>query len=139
AFLLAAGFMASPAHAEGKAPAHKAQSHMSTTGQLFYITMNPMILPIVTDTGIQEVVSVVVALEVKDEETMQKVNNMVPKLGDAYMRSLYGKIGSADYRNGRFLDLGKLKNKLSQVTENVLGKGLVQDVLIEGVNQRHYD
>jgi flagellar basal body-associated protein FliL len=104
-----------------------------------YITMAPMILPVMNDSGIHEVVSVVVALEVKDQDQMDKVNRQVPKLKDAYMRALYGKLDGVAYRSGQFIDVNRLKVKITSVTEAVLGHGQVANVLIQGVNQRQFN
>src|SRR5262245_10987007 len=93
ALLLAAP---APAFASGKksGAGHGGGNSELSAGQdeARYITMTPMILPIMNDGGIEEVVSVVVALEVKDQDLMDKVNRQVPKLKDAYMRALYGKL-----------------------------------------------
>ncbi len=130
-----------PAHAEGHggAPKHKAKSTLTMSDEAYYITMAPMVLPVINEHGIREVVSMIVALEVKEEKDKDQVNSLVPRLNDAYMRALYGRIDSAVYRNGQFLDVNKLKTKLTFVTDTIVGKGKVQEVLIQGVNQRAYN
>lgn len=141
AALLLAGsfFMTFPAHAAGKGHAGEhSKNQMSAGKDSFYVTMAPMILPVIDERGLQEVVSLVVAIEVKDEEGMQHVNDLAPKLNDAYMRALYGKIDGTVYRNGQFLDVTKLKAKLANATVNIMGQGAVKDVLIQDVNQRHF-
>jgi flagellar basal body-associated protein FliL len=138
---------ASPAFAGGGGGGHgggggnKGKSSEFTAGEdgSRYITMAPMILPVLNDKGIEEIVSVVVSLEVKDQEKMEKVNRLVPKLKDAYMRALYGKLESKAYRNGQFLDINRLKIKITSVTHTIVGHGEVDDVLIQGVNQRHFN
>ena len=134
--LLSAAALVPPAHASGSKP----KSELSAgADNAYYITMAPMILPVMNDSGIQEVVSVVVALEVKNQETMEKVNRLVPKLKDAYMRGLYGKLDNHAYRNGQFLDVTRLRGKIATITDVVVGKGEVDSVLIQGVNQRHFN
>jgi flagellar basal body-associated protein FliL len=116
----------------------KPKSSSSQNDGLF-VKMEPMLLPVINDRGIQEVVSMVVALEVKDEQSILAVKSVVPRLNDAYMRALYGHIDRAIYRNGRFLDVTKLKTRLTAITESMVGKELVRDVLIQGINQRRYN
>lgn len=116
------------------------KSGMFSSGpQNFYVRLNPMILPVVGDKGVQEIVSVLVALEVSDQHNIEIVNGVLPRLNDAYMRALYGTIDKTAYRNGRFIDVTKIKSCLATVTDNVVGKGIVHDVLIQGVNQRQFN
>ncbi len=105
----------------------------------YFITMRPLILPVINEEGMQEIVSVVVALQVKSQRRMEQVSSVAPKLNDAYMRALYGKIGRNIYRNGQFIDVNKLKMKLASITEQLLGKDKVQDVLIQGITQRRFN
>lgn len=105
----------------------------------FYVRLDPMIMPVIGQHGIEEVVSIVVALQVADQRGVEKVNGMVPKIKDAYVRALYGNIDRSIYRNGQFLDITKLKNKLIAVTEGIAGKDIIQDVLIQGVSQRIFN
>ncbi|MBI3420099.1 MAG: hypothetical protein HY053_08210 [Proteobacteria bacterium] len=135
--VFAVAILLSPS-AFAKGAAHNSEVS-NAAGDAFYIKMSPMVLPVIGDSGIQEVMSLSVALQVKDQRTLESVNILVPKLNDAYMRALYGKMNGSAYRNGRFLDVTKLKIKLVTITDDVLGKGKVDDVLIQGINQRHFD
>jgi flagellar basal body-associated protein FliL len=140
ALLLAAGPAFAGGGGGGGGGKSKSKSELSAGEDgTRYITMAPMILPVLNDKGIEEIVSVVVSLEVKDQESMEKVNRLVPKLKDAYMRALYGKLESKAYRNGQFLDVNRLKIKITSVTHTVVGQGQVDNVLIQGVNQRHFN
>lgn len=130
---------------DGQAEAKKSEAKPESGGsmfggdQSFFVRLDPMILPIINDQGVQEVVSVLVALQVDDQQTIEKVNRMAPKLSDAYMRALYGKLDKKAYRNGEFIDVNKLKTKLEKITDSVTGPGVVKDVLIQGVNQRRFN
>ncbi len=130
-----------PAYAkeEAKGGEGEGKEAASSSDTSFYIRLDPMVLPVINDKGLQEVVSLLVALEVKDQRNVEKVNGMQPKLKDAYVRALYGRLDKTAYRNGKFLDVDKVKAQLAMVTESVLGKGLVLNVLIQGVNQRHFN
>jgi flagellar basal body-associated protein FliL len=127
------------------APAEKKEEKKTEEGglfsnsQTFFVRMDPMVLPVINDRGIQEIISILIALEVKDQRDIERVNGMTTKLNDAYMRNLYGKLDKRTYRNGKFLDVNKLKTQLTSITEEVVGKGLVQNVLIQGVTQRHFN
>lgn len=127
------------ASTEKKEEEHGAGGGMFSSGpEAFYVRMAPMILPVVGDRGVQEVVSLMVALEVEDQRAVEKVNGQLPRLNDAYMRALYGTLDRSVYRNGKFIDVTKVKAKLTYVTDMTLGHGTVRNVLIQGVNQRHF-
>jgi flagellar basal body-associated protein FliL len=135
--LLAVCVFASPAYAKKHEGDEK--KAIKGEGDTYFIKLDPMILPVMNTDGVSEVVSIIVALEVKDQKNVESVNGMLPKLGDAYMRTLYGRLDGTVYRNGQFLDVGRLKTKLTSVTNTVLGLGKVDNVLIQGVNQRQFN
>jgi flagellar basal body-associated protein FliL len=137
ALFTVATLTAEPAFAS--AEKRKAKSEVTRSDESYFITMNPMVLPVMNDKGIREVVSMVVSLEVKKSDDKDEVNSLVPRLNDAYMRALYGKLDGTIYRNGQFIDVNKLKTRLIAVTNNVVGKGKVDEVLIQGINQRAYN
>lgn len=138
-FLLAGSFVHGPVLAAGKGEKKAEASKSASEDAGFYIKMNPMILPVLGDKGVDELVSIVIALEVEDQSVMEKVNGKLPRLNDAYMRALYGVIDKSMYRNGHFIDITKVKAKLTYMTDMVLGHGVVRDVLIQGVNQRRFN
>jgi len=130
-FFTATSFFAPPVLAADKGEAAKALA-----SQPAYVKLNPMILPALGMDGVEEVVSLVIVLDVADKTAVDNVTARMPRLNDAYMRTLYGTIDSTLYRNGHFLDIGKVKRSLLLATDGVVGKGVVREVLIEGVSQR---
>jgi flagellar basal body-associated protein FliL len=127
------------AKAELGGDAKKDSGTVESSGVNFYIRLNPMVLPVINEHGVTEIVSMLIALEVSDQRAIESVNGIIPRLNDAIVRALYGQIDKSIYRNGRFLDINKLKTKLEVVTDKTLGKGFVKNVLIQGVNQRAYN
>ncbi len=105
----------------------------------FYLKLDPMIMPVLGKNNVQETVSMIVALQISEQKNIQEVSHLIPKIKDAYMSALYGNLNKAAYRNGQFLDVTKLKNKLLLVTESFADKKVIQDVLIQGVSQRRFN
>lgn len=105
----------------------------------YYLKLDPMIMPVLGKDNVQEVVSMIVALQVSEQKNIAEVSHLVPKIKDAYMSALYGNLNKASYRNGQFLDINKVKNKLVLVTEGFADKKVIQDVLIQGVSQRRFN
>lgn len=105
----------------------------------YYLKLDPMIMPVLGRNNIQETVSMIVALQVSEQKNIAEVSHLIPKIKDAYMSALYGNLNKAAYRNGQFLDVNKLKNKLILVTSSFADKKVIQDVLIQGVSQRRFN
>ncbi len=155
--LAATLFVASPAYASGGGGEKKAESGKSEKKEekkkskgpgidvsdgpsnSFYLKLDPMIMPVLGKDNVQEVVSMIVALQVSEQKNIAEVSHLVPKIKDAYMSALYGNLNKASYRNGQFLDINKVKNKLVMVTEGFADKKVIQDVLIQGVSQRRFN
>lgn len=100
-----------------------------------YYDLMPMNIPVMTDQGLVQQVSVSVSLECKAGKR-EKIAAYKPKLMDAYLRELYGALGAgqAMIRND-VVDIEAVKLRLSDVTERVVGPDLVNEVLLQSVQQ----
>jgi hypothetical protein len=105
----------------------------------FYLKLDPMIMPVIGKNNVQETVSMIVALQISEQKNIAEVSHLVPKIKDAYMSALYGNLNKANFRNGQFLDVNKVKDKLILVTQSFADKKVIQDVLIQGVSQRRFN
>lgn len=101
-----------------------------------YLQLDPLNLPIVTDEGVSQQVSLVISLEMKFGN-LDKVKLYQPKLADAYIQDLYGMLGMGHgLMQGNVLDVKLIKDRLALVTTNILGPDMVKDVLLQVVQQR---
>lgn len=100
-----------------------------------YYDLMPMNIPVMTDKGLVQQVSVSVSLECKAGKR-EKIAAYKPKLMDAYLRELYGALGAgqAMIRND-IVDIEAVKLRLSDVTQRVVGPDLVNEVLLQSVQQ----
>jgi flagellar FliL protein len=102
-----------------------------------FVRLDPLILPIVNRSGLSQVVSIVVALEVKDKHDAEYVKNMQPRIKDAFIQEMYGVIHSPlGMQDGNVIKVSVLKSRLGRVGKQVLGDDIVQDVLLQVVQQR---
>lgn len=101
-----------------------------------FVELDPLVLPILDYDGVSQTVSVVVALEVHDPEAAAKVNNLKPKLTDAYIEDMYGVLSEHAAFKGGALQVSMIKKRLSSITDHVLGEDTVHDVLLQVVQQR---
>ena len=101
-----------------------------------YVEFNPIMLPVLGDDGIDQFFSVLVTLEVADASDADRVIAMAPRLNDAHLTALYGSLNAEDITENGILDLRQVKRRLVNVSNQVLGREIVQDALIQTVSQR---
>lgn len=101
-----------------------------------FIELDPLILPIVDSNGVSQVVSVVIALEVADKDAAGKVEKMTPRLKDAFIRDMYGVLNKHAALEGGVIKVSAIKSRLSRVSNDVMGSGVISDVLLQVVQQR---
>lgn len=100
-----------------------------------YYDLMPVTVPVMTDKGVVQQVSVSVSLECAAGKR-DKVAAYKPKLMDAYLRELYGALGGGHAMiRGNVVDIEAVKSRLSDVTTRVVGPDMVNEVLLQSVHQ----
>ncbi|MCB1680662.1 MAG: flagellar basal body-associated FliL family protein [Rhodospirillales bacterium] len=112
------------------------QEHGEEQGHSEFVELDPLILPIVDNSGVSQVVSLVVAIEVPDQSSKDKVKAMSPKLKDAYIQDMYGMLNQQAALKGGVVQVAMIKERLNKITADVMGKDVVGDVLLQVVQQR---
>lgn len=135
-------YFMNPAEAsQGEEPEHasdmkKEEKKHGEGEKVEFVELDPLILPIVDNDGVQQVVSLVVAIEVADPKMVAEVKAMVPRLKDAYIQDMYGILNEHAAMKGGLIQVARIKKRLNRVTEHVLGEGVANDVLLQVVQQR---
>ncbi len=111
---------------------HKEKSHGE---HMEFVELDPLILPIIDDEGVNQIVSVVVAIEVGTPESAATVKTMTPRLKDAYIQELYGVLNKHAGMKGGVIQVGMMKERLNKISTKVLGEDVVNDVLLQVVQQ----
>lgn len=123
----------------GAAPAfaaEKAEDPGAPKPEFEYMELKPLILPIITDRGLTQQVSLLVSLELPYGK-LQEVEPFSPRLADAYLQDLYGHLGSGGALiQGTVLDVPAIKQRLASVTVRIIGEERFHDVLLQVVQQR---
>jgi len=113
-----------------------AEKEEHSTKKFEYVELDPLVLPIVDKSGVSQVVSMVIALEIKDSNVADEVRRVSPKLKDAYIQDLYGVLSEHAALKGGVIQVGYIKNRLNTISQGILGKENVNDVLLQVVQQR---
>lgn len=125
---------------EAAKAAHDAKSDEAAEGAVKPVTqfvqLDPMILPIIGDTGIMQNVSLVVSIEVPDEASAAEVKRLSPRLKDAFIQDMYGALNRKSAMQNGVIQVNTIKQRLNNVSVKVLGKDKVNDVLLQIVQQR---
>jgi flagellar FliL protein len=129
-----------PAKSEGGDEGEKKKGAADVSGGRFagdpvYVHITPMIMPVITDQGVEQLVTVIIDVEVKDFDTADMMHTKMPKIKDALMGALYGGLGQGTLRDGKIADVKKIKAKATAALTDVVGDG-IKEVLIQGISQR---
>ncbi len=101
-----------------------------------FVELEPLILPIVDNEGVNQVVSLVVSLEVGSPEDAAQVTHMAPKLKDAYIQDMYGVLNRHAALKGGVVQVADIKKRLYKISNDIMGEDVVHDVLLQVVQQR---
>lgn len=127
--LLVCAFLLLPASAQAEDAKDEKKSALE------YVDLNPLSIPVINETGLVQQVSIAVSLECATGKR-DAVNVYKPRLMDAYLREVYGALGSGRaLMHGNVVNVEELKTRLSAVTQRVVGPDLVSDVLLQSVHQ----
>jgi flagellar basal body-associated protein FliL len=105
-------------------------------GDPVYVHIAPMVLPVISDAGVEQLVTIVIDVEVRDFDVADNLHSNMPKVMDALMRGLYGGLGQGSLRNGKLVDVTKVKNKATAALQTIIGDDGIKNVLVQGVSQR---
>ncbi len=105
-------------------------------GDPIYVHIDPLLLPIITDRGVEQLITIMMDIEVKDFDVADTLHTQMPRVRDALMRALYGGLGQGSLRAGKLADVAKIKAKASNAIVEVIGQAGIRDVLIQGIAQR---
>lgn len=101
-----------------------------------FVELDPLILPIVDGNGLNQTISLVVVLEVPGSYAKIKVEDMEPRLKDAFIQGMYGVLNKHAALKGGVLQVNMLKKRLNKISAKVVGEENVNDVLLQVVQQR---
>lgn len=120
-------------------------AHASTKkadGGPIYVDFKNIVVPIIKENGRTSIVAFSVMAEVNDENAKTVVTSHLPRLRDAFIRSLYGNLDGTAYKhkNGQ-LNIEQIKTRLMQTAKFVLknqDEGTIKDILFQNVAHQTY-
>lgn len=101
-----------------------------------FVELDPLILPIIDEKGVNQIVSIVIVIEVGDDKKAASVQTLAPRLKDAFIQDMYGVLNKHAALRGGVVQVGMIKQRLREVSIRVMGEDMVEDVLLQVVQQR---
>lgn len=121
------------AHMDASAASHEGQKAKKGAE---YVELDPLILPIIDSSGVSQVISMVVVIEVGSNADAETVTKNQPKLKDAYIQEMYGALNKHAALRGGVVQVDQIKERLKKISYNVMGDDIISDVLLQVVQQR---
>ena len=119
-----------------KAAKHsKIQNAEADVANLKFVKLDPLILPIIDGSGVTQVVTLVVVLEVPGELAEERTRQLSPRLKDAFIQDTYGVLNRKAALSGGLLKVERLKQRLQKIAVEVLGAENINQVLLDVVQQ----
>jgi len=101
-----------------------------------YVKISPLLLPVIGDKGIEQIVSIVIVIETPNKAAADEVIQRSPRLNDAFLTDLYGALDRRDKMVNGLLNIANIKDRLTQISQKILGDDNFKSILIQGVSQR---
>lgn len=100
-----------------------------------FVRLDPLVVPIMDADGVTQVISMVISLEVKDEEGAKKVEALKPRIKDAFITNMYGLLNQKAALENGVVKIGYVKKRLTDITTKVMGENVVDGVLLQMIQQ----
>ncbi len=105
-------------------------------GDPIYIHVKPLILPVINEDGVEQIVSVILDIHVKDSSTADNLRKAMPRVVDSLLRHLYGGLDRGALSKGKLVNIAAVKRKAIEAVSEVVPRDQIVDVLVQGVSQR---
>ncbi len=100
--------------------------------EAIFVDMDPLMLPIIKGSQIAGTIQVQIKLETSGKDNAIFLKRRLTKVSDAFVKDLHGFVPRLLKKKER-LDVVILKDRLKVIGERLLGKGYIDDVLVQSV------
>ncbi|MFT5539096.1 MAG: hypothetical protein ACI82H_000612 [Alphaproteobacteria bacterium] len=103
-----------------------------------FFRLPPFNVPMIRSTGVTGQVALLVTLETRGISNKATIIEKRREIQSAFLRDLYG-VAAMNNRSGRPVNLNTVKVRLQQVSDRVLGAGVVRDILVTNAYTRRFN
>ena len=97
-----------------------------------FVDVAPLVIPVFSGSDLAAQIQINVKLEIVGSDNERKINRLLPKLNDAFLRDLYAFIPRLLRESDR-LNVFVLKKRMQLIADKVAGPGVIESVLIQSV------
>jgi hypothetical protein len=108
---------------------------LADQNSLEHFTLQPFNVPVIRNGRVERIVMLNLTLETKGDVNKSKVMAERYRLHDAFLRDIYGFIS---YRrpDGQTIDPQMVKTRLLLISDRILGRDVVENVLVQSIFDR---
>lgn len=133
--IIASGYLL-PIGQVSAASAASAEAPVVTDKAPNFVKLPRVILPIMYDNKIVQMVEVNLIAEVKDDKTVDKVNDKAAQIQNALFTALHGTMDETVGMRGEMVDIIKVKRRAAKALAGIVGKDHINDLLVDSIRQR---
>lgn len=101
-----------------------------------YSDLGALVIPVIDGRSVTQSLSIAVVLDLHDYKTQDKANATKPRLRSAFLKDIYAVLTQHAATQGGDLEMDVIKERLKVISEDMLGEGKVNDVVIKAFQQR---
>ena len=121
-----------PAWAGGEAAT---ESEEGAAQKGIYVTLDPMIVPVIANGVVQRHLTLQLQLEMRDIESDRRLQKRFPKLVDAFLSELHA-LMSMRFVREKGVDVEFFRARLMMRADALLGEGSVTEIYVLGIDKR---
>lgn len=97
-----------------------------------FVDMDPLAIPVFQGNKVAATIQILVKLETNSEDNAAIIRDRMPVITDAFVRDLHSFMPRLLKAKER-VDVLIIKQRLKMVADKVVGKGLIQNVLVQSI------
>lgn len=101
-----------------------------------YVHLNPITVPILSDDGSTQIITMVVSIEVADLSAVEFIDAKKIRLTDAFLTDMYGILDQNRLLRNGFVDVERVKFRLNRIAKKIAGEENFSKILLRAVQQR---
>lgn len=101
-----------------------------------YVPLGYFNIPVIRRNAVTSQVAVKIVLEVSGPDDEETIENLRPRLRDAYISEMHSAVLWRQHKGEYRLHLPSIKRRLLEISRSIVGDGIVREVLIRGTVER---
>jgi len=101
-----------------------------------FVSIGGFTIPVIRRNAVTSQIVVIIELEVGGPGDEAAISDALPRLRDAYFTEMHSAVVWRQHKGEYRLHLPSIKRRLLEITNSIVGDGIVREVLIRGTMER---